>query len=617
MTTPGQRPVKLGHISVALNRRDDGTYDLRANEALPPAPRTLMDVFRHWATSTPNRDFLVDRGPEGNWRRLTYSEAFSQARAIGQALLNRNITAQNPLLILSGNSIEHGLVALGCQMAGVSYAPVSPAYALKSKDFAKLRHVMELLTPGLVVVAGASAFAAAIAATIPSDLELVTARGDAGRPSTDFADLLATAPGPEIDAAFDALNSDTIAKFLFTSGSTGLPKAVINTHGMLAANQVMIANALAFLQDEPPVLVDWLPWNHTAGSNHNFGLVLFNGGTLYIDEGAPAPGRFEHTVRNLTDVAPTVYFNVPKGYEMLVEAFDSNAALREKFFSRVKVLQYAGAGLSQHVWSELERLAVETLGEKVLIMTGYGSTETAPFAFTTTGPVPGAGFVGVPSPGLEAKLVPQDDKLELRVRGPSITPGYWRMPEITAKSFDDEGYYMIGDALRLADPDDPTKGFMFDGRITEDFKLSTGTWVNLAGLRSKLIAAMAPYVRDAVFTGLNRTHIGAMLILDPDAAGRFAPECAGNDLALANHKGLRAELQQRLNQLATQSTGSSNLIARALILDSAPSLDLGEVTDKGSINQRAVMKVRVAEAEMLYADPAPERVLIAKKDPSQ
>ncbi len=613
MTTPGQRPVRLGQISAQLNKRADGSFDLKANEPLPPFPRTLMDKIEEWSEKAPDRDFLVDRGPEGAWRHLTFAEAWAQARAIGQALLERQVSAERPVIVLSGNSIEHGLIALGCQMAGVPYSPISPAYALRSTDYAKLRHIFDLLTPSLVVAADATPFAKALDAVMPADMELIAARGDAGRPATPFDDLLKTVPGPEIDAAFAALNGDTIAKFLFTSGSTGLPKAVINTHGMMACNQVMIANALAFLQDEPPVLVDWLPWNHTAGSNHNFGLVLFNGGTMYIDEGAPAPGRFEQTVQNLKEVAPTVYFSVPKGYEMLVDALQRDDQLRQTFFSRLKVIQYAGAGLSQHVWNELERLAVETLGEKVLIMTGYGSTETAPFAFTTTGPVPGAGFVGVPSPGLEARLIPDGDKMELRVKGRSITPGYWRMPDVTANSFDEEGFYKIGDALRFADPTRPEEGFMFDGRISEDFKLSTGTWVNMGQVRTRLIGAMAPYVRDVVLTGLDRSHIGAMVFLDVHAASRLHPDATNDEHALANHPDLRAELQKRLNALASESTGSSNLVARLIVLDHAPSLDLGEITDKGSINQRAVMRARAEQVEMLYAEPIPETVLEARR----
>ncbi|MDP3896344.1 MAG: AMP-binding protein, partial [Mesorhizobium sp.] len=371
---------------------------------------------------------------------------------------------------------------------------------------------------------------------------------------------------------------------------------------------------MAFLQDEPPVLVDWLPWNHTAGGNHNFGIALYNGGTLYIDDGSPTPTGIAKTVRNLTDIAPTLYFNVPKGYEMLCEHLETNAALRERFFSRVKVLQYAGASLSKHVWDTLERLAVETTGEKIMIITGYGSTETSPFAFTTTWPVNRPGEVGLPAPDMEMKLVENSEKLELRLKGPNITPGYWRQPDKTAECFDEEGFYRIGDALKFVDAQDVSKGFVFDGRVSEDFKLSTGTWVNMAGVRVGLIAAMAPYVRDAVLTGLDRNHIGALLVLDVDATRKIDPELAGADEArLAHHPAVRASIRNRLDALAAKSTGSSNRVERVIVLDSPASIDAHEVTDKGSINQRAVMAARAHLVEDLYADPAPDHVIVAAR----
>jgi feruloyl-CoA synthase len=511
--------------------------------------------------------------------------------------------------------MEHALLALGAMTAGIPFAAVSPAYSLVSTDHSKLKHIFKLLTPGMVFAAEGAPFAKALDSVMTEEIALVIARNPVhGRAAAIFDEILSTEPGAAVEAANRAVTGDTVAKFLFTSGSTGMPKAVINTHRMLTCNQVMIAHALAFLRDEPPVMVDWLPWNHTAGGNHNFGITIHNGGTLYIDDGAPTPAGIAKTVRNLEEIAPSLYFNVPKGYEMLCEHLERNAGLRENFFSRVRLLQYAGAGLSQHVWDTLDRLARQTTGERIMMITGYGSTETAPFAFTTTWPVNRPGEVGLPAPGLEVKLVPDGEKLELRLRGPSITPGYWRQPDKTAECFDEEGFYRIGDALKFVDPDDVNKGFIFDGRVSEDFKLSTGTWVNFANVRGAIVRAFAPYVRDAVLTGLDRNHIGVLLFLDPEAARRIAPELAdASEAELAASQHLRAIFQERLDALAAQSTGSSNLIARAIVLDSPPSLDQNEVTDKGSINQRAVRAARSKLADDLYAEPPPAHVLVAKK----
>ena len=612
LSMPGMRPVNMGELSAEI-ARDGDVVRISAKAPLESYPRSLIDRLRHWAETAPDRVFLADRGLDGEWRRLTYSDALEKARSIGEALLARGVSAERPLVILSGNSIEHGLMALGAMMAGIAYAPVSPAYSLVSSDFAKLKHIFALLTPGLVFTTDGAPFEAALDAVATGDMELVVARNAVpGRAATSFDALLATRPTHLIDDAEAALTGDTVAKFLFTSGSTGMPKAVINTHRMMACNQVMIATALAFLKDKPPVMVDWLPWNHTAGGNHNFGIALHNGGTLYIDDGNPTPAGIEKTVRNLEEIAPTLYFNVPKGYEMLADHLARNETLRRTFFSKVDLLQYAGAGLAQHVWDALERLAVETVGAKIMIVTGYGSTETAPFASTTTWPVARPGEVGLPAPGLELKLVPNADKLELRLRGPNITPGYWRQPDKTAECFDEDGFYRIGDALKFVDPDDVDKGFLFDGRVSEDFKLSTGTWVNMAGVRGSVISACAPFVRDVVLTGLDRNHIGALLILDFDAARKADSSLANADEAtIANSHFMRDEIQKRLDALAAKSTGSSSLVARAIILETPPSIDRHEVTDKGSINQRAVMNARADQVDDLYVEPSPAHVLVA------
>jgi feruloyl-CoA synthase len=613
---PDMRPVRMGELSADLERRDGGVIYVHCRQALRPYPRTILERLRHWAHAAPDRAFLADRSAPSGWHRLTYAEAWEKARAIAEALLERPLSPERPIVILSGNSVSHGLLALGAMMARIPFAPVSPAYSLVSRDYAKLRHIFRLLTPGFVFVEDASQFGPALDAVMADGIELVVCHNaPAGFTATSFASLLATQPGERQQAAFSAIQPDDPAKFLFTSGSTGMPKAVINTHRMIACNQVMIASALAFLEDEPPVLVDWLPWNHTAGGNHNFGIALHNGGTLFVDDGTPTPGGIERTVRNLQEIAPTLYFNVPKGYEMLTERLAVNDRLRETFFSRLKLMQYAGAGLAPHVWSALESLARRATGKRIMMITGYGSTETAPFASTTTWPVERPGEVGLPAPGLAFKLVPQGGKLELRLKGPSVTPGYWRDPEKTAEAFDEEGFYRIGDALKFVDPEDVNKGFLFDGRVSEDFKLSTGTWVNVAAVRGALLRSLAPYVRDAVLTGLDRSFIGALLFIDVAAARRLAPDLASDatEAELSRHPALLRELQSRLDTLAQQSTGSSNLVARAVVLDAPPSIDRSEITDKGSINQGAVIAARAKDVEDLYRDPPPAHVLVARR----
>lgn len=609
----GLRPVRLGALAVAVREGEGGVRYLDAQGSLPAPPASMVAWLAHWAAAAPDRTFLADRVDGGPWRTLSFAEARARSRAIAAFLLGRGLSAERPVVVLSGNSVEHGLLALGAMTAGVPFAPVSPAYSLVSRDFAKLAHVMDLLTPGLVFVADAAGFEPALRATLrPGTLLAVARNPPAGMGAITLSEMEAAIPGPAVDAAEAALGPATVAKFLFTSGSTGLPKAVINTQGMMTANQEMIRAALAFLADAPPVLVDWLPWNHTAGGNHNFGIALANGGTLWIDDGAPTAQGIGRTVRNLAEVSPTLYFNVPKGYEMLVAHLEADPALRTRFFAGLKLLQYSGAGLAQHVWDALERLAVGATGERVMIITGYGATETAPFALTTTWPVRRPGEIGLPAPGLSVKLVPSGEKTEIRLRGPNITPGYWRAPDATAAAFDAEGYYRMGDAVRLADPADPSRGLLFDGRVSEDFKLSTGTWVNMAAVRGALVRAFAPFVRDAVLTGLDRDFIGALLILDPTAAEGIDPALAGADeAAIAAHPATRALFQSRLDALAATATGSSTLVRRALVLPGPLSLDRGEITDKGSTNQRVVIAARPDCVADLYAEPPPARVIAA------
>ena len=480
-----------------------------------------------------------------------------------------------------------------------------------SKDYGKLSYLMKLLTPGLVFVDDADKFADALQANVPASIEIAAAYGALpGRSVTMLADLMATPLHPRLDAVHQAIGPDTIAKFLLTSGSTGNPKAVINTQRMLCANQVMIRETMAFLKDEPPVIVDWLPWNHTFGGNHNIGLTLYNGGSMYLDAGKPMPGGIEETVRNLREISPTVYFNVPKGYESLLPYLRDDAALRAKFFGRLHAMFFSGAALSPFVWNSLDELSLQETGFRVPVLTGLGATESAPFFMSVNPRTSRSGHIGLPVSGNDAKLVPNNGKLEVRVRGPNVTPGYWRQPELTAKAFDEEGFYKFGDAIKPADPNDFDLGFDFDGRIAEDFKLASGTWVSVGPLRARFIAACAPLVRDVVIAGINRDEVSAIVVLDLDGCRLINPTTPLDDLAAtAADPLIREAFRERFTKFLATSTGSSTRITRAVLLDTPLSIDRGEVTDKGSINQRAVLDARAALIEQLYAASPPEHVI--------
>ncbi len=605
------RPVRLGAPDALVERDADGTIRMRTEAPLGAYHANLGEPLARWALEAPDRVFLAQRGPDDSWRELTYAQVFDTVKRIGAALLRRNLSPERPIVILSGNGIEHAVLGLAATYVGIPYAPVSPAYSLMSSDFGKLRMIVDLLTPGLVFAADGNAFARAIAATLPDDVEVVvTAKPPSDRKATLFADLIGAEDEAAVAAAHARVTPETIVKFLFTSGSTGTPKAVINTHRMLCSNQAMLAAGLQFIADEPPVVLDWLPWSHTFGGNHNFNMVLTQGGSLYIDDGNPTPPGVPKTARNLREIAPTIYFNVPKGYEALAAHFRADDTLRRNFFSRLKVLFYAGAGLNQATWDDITRLSVETTGERVIFLTSLGSTETAPAALACTWEFDRPGNIGLPCPGVELKLVPSDGKLEARLRGPLITPGYWRQDHHTQTAFDEEGYYKIGDALKFADPADPMQGLLFDGRIAEDFKLSTGTWVSVGPLRGHFIDHFAPFVRDVVFAAPDRDHIGALVFPDIEACRQLAGlgDAATPETILAGAN-VRATFAERLQTLAAQSKGSSTRVARLILMAEPPSMDNGEMTDKGSINQRSVLKNRADLVEQLYAEPVPEAVI--------
>lgn len=606
----------VGPLDVTENR--DGVLRVRSTTELAAYPERVIDRLFEHAAAAPERTFIARRGADGQWRRLTYERAARAARSIGEALLARGLDAERPVAILSGNSIEHALVALGCLCAGVPYAPISPAYSLVDKTFGKLRHIVSLITPGLVIADDGERFAAAIAEAVPEGIEIAVAESaPAGRECTTLAALLDTRPTAAIDRAREATNGDTIVKFLFTSGSTKMPKGVINTNRMWSSNLAMETAVWPFLAEAPPVFLDWLPWHHTFGGNQNFGLALFHGGTLYIDDGKPTADGIATTLANLRDISPTVYFNVPKGWEEIARALETDAALRERFYARLRMQFYAGAALEQPVWDRLHASAMAHCGERIVMNTGLGMTETAPSALMIAETEVSAGQIGVPLPGIELKLVPIGEgvsrKLEVRYRGPNVTPGYWRAPEQTRDAFDDEGFFRSGDAVRWLDPANPNRGFVFDGRVAEDFKLNTGTWVSVGPLRQRVIAAGSPYVADVVVTGHDRDEIGVLIVPNLTACRSLAQAPHAEAAKLFADARVIEAFQRMLDKLYAEGTGSANRVARAALLDPPPSLASGEITDKGSINQRAVLAQRAAAVDGLHRGDAAMRIWLPRR----
>lgn len=604
--------ARLGRLDPVAEVRPDGTTLIRAAQPLPPYRPRLTDHLHEWAERAPDRVFLAERDAGGAWRRVTYAEASRRVSRLAAGLVARDLSADRPVLVLSGNDIEHGLLALAAMEVGVPYCPVSPAYSLVSRDHGKLRHAFDLLTPGLVYVADGAAFAGALAAVAPAGVELIAGRNAAAAGAADLASLEASPDGAALRTARAGVGPDTIAKFLLTSGSTGNPKAVVNTQRMLSANQTMLTQCFPFLAEEPPVFVDWLPWNHTFGSNHNFGMTLVHGGSLHIDAGKPMPGAIGETLRNLREIAPTAYFNVPKGYEALLPHLEADADLRRTFFSRLAMLFYAGAGLSRAMWDAYQALAVATTGRRIPFVTGLGATETAPSALMNMRDVDGPGNMGHPMVGVTMKLVPVAGKLEVRIKADCVTPGYWRSPELTAAAFDEEGFYRLGDAVRYAVPGDPDGGFLFDGRIAEDFKLATGTWVSVGPLRTAFLAAFAPLARDVVVAGHDRDDIAALVFPDMEACRALAAPGLADAEVLADAR-VRAAFAERLARFSAAATGSSNRVRRLTLLATPPSIDTGEITDKGSINQRAVLAARAGLVEDLYAEDPPAHVVTAEE----
>jgi feruloyl-CoA synthase len=600
---PRYRKIRFGISAVDIKPDGKGNTLIRTIEPLTDYPKRFHDRLKYWAQTTPDRTFMAKRDASGQWRHMTYAQALEASRHVGQALLNRGLSVERPVLILSENDLEHAMLALGCYYAGIPYCPVSSAYSLLSKDYAKLHHAIKVLTPGLIFAANGEKFVNAVNAVAPDVEFVVTEAPPANKQVTMFSELVDTPITPQVDAAYEATGPDTIVKFLFTSGSTKMPKAVINTQRMVCSNLQMILQTFTFLGDEPPVLMDWLPWNHTFGGNHNVGIAMYNGGTMYIDDGKPTPQGMQTTLDNLREIAPTIYFNVPVGWDAIAQALEQDKVLRDKFYSRLKLQFYSGAALAQPVWDKLHATAEMACGERIVMSTGLGMTETAPSACFVAREEVKSGHIGIPTPGMEIKLVPNGDKIEIRYRGPNVTPGYWRAPEQTEEAFDEDGFFCSGDAVKWIDETNPNLGLMFDGRVAEDFKLYTGTWVSVGPLRAVIAKEAAPYLHDAVITGHDRQEVGMLILPNMERCRELAglPKGAsGKEIVEAPQ--VREFFQGVVNRLQAHATGSATRVARALILAEPPSFDKGEITDKGSINQRAVLTHRAAFVEALYGD---------------
>jgi feruloyl-CoA synthase len=606
------RPVHVMAPRAVFERRPNGITYIRSTETLGSHPDRLTDCLMSWAQQAPDRVFLAQRSADGSWEKITYSQTWRRVRRLSAGLLRLGLSATTPLIILSGNSIEHGLLALAAMHVGIPYAPIAPAYSLAVQEYRALEHVWQNLAPGMVFVREGSQFTAALKAVVCGDVHVVHHQSaPTAFRSICLEDLERSEPTPDVDQANEQTGPDSVVKILYTSGSTGLPKGVITTNRMLCSNQQMLRQVMPCLADQPPVICDWLPWNHTFGGSHNFGIVLYNGGTLYIDHGRPTPDSFDETIRNLCEIAPTAYFNVPKGYEMLVEALRTDSELRRNFFSRLNLLFFAAAGLNRKTWDEIQQIAFETCGEELLIVTGLGATESAPFALSTGVEGASPGWLGLPVPGVEAKLAPLGERTEVRLRGPSITPGYWRRPDLDANAFDEEGYYRMGDAVKPVDPADPQKGFLFDGRLNEEFKLSSGTWVRTGTLRMRLLAHFGGLLQDVVLAAPDRDYVAALLFPSLSRCRALVPLFPQNasTTELISKPEVRLAFQQGLSSFAVQNPGISTHVRRAVLLDSPPSLEAREITDKGTLNQVAVLKNRAAKVEQLYREPLQDEVL--------
>lgn len=614
MPKPPYRKANYVERRLEIEHRADGSILMRNPHPLHDVPENLVAPIRKWAAEAPDRTWLAMRAPAqggvlGAWNRLSYAEAARKADAIAEALLARGMNQRTPLMILSGNSIEHALMTYGAILAGVPVVPVSPSYSTMSSDFDKLKYVVGLIEPKMIFMQGAAPFARALAALKLEGVELVTADASLGTP---YADLVAMRPTDAVEQSYAALHPGMVAKYLFTSGSTGMPKAVIMTSGMMCVNSVMPKSVTQTAEgDEPPVLLNWLPWNHCFGGNAILNNLTVAGGTLYIDGGRPVAGAFAETVQNLREIAPTAYSSVPSAYTMLVEELEKDDALAANFFSRLKTLAYGGAAMSQDLYDRIQDVAIRVAGERIVFGSGYGATETAPTIMNVHWETERMGLLGLPLPGIEIKLAPVGQKMEVRVRGDCITPGYYKNPEKTREAYDEEGFYRLGDGARFVDPENPIEGLVFDGRVAEDFKLSTGTWVSAGKLRVDALASVNGVLQDALVAGLDRSYIGLLGFPNLPACRVIAGDQSLGAEDIVRHPAVLERLAEGLRAHNKTNPGSSTRIERALLMVEPPSVDAGELTDKGYINQAVALGRRAALVEKLYADPPGNDVVVA------
>jgi feruloyl-CoA synthase len=611
------RPLRLGGTKATVEQRPDGSVVYELDEALDSYPVRLTERLVHWATVAPERPLLARRTADGaGWEHLTYRQALDGARALGEALLIRGLSPGRPLMILSDRSFEHALLALAALHVGVPYVPVTSAYSLLSDDFSKLKHLAAVCTPGLVFADDGALYGRALREVFGEVECLVSGGQPEGRTASLFSDWLDTPVTSAVDEAFANVGPDTIGKIMFTSGTTGAPKGVIYSQRMLCSNRQQVAQTFAFLQDAPPVLVDWLPWHHTFGGTHNFGMVLYGGGTYYMDPGKPTPEQIGPTVEALREIALVIYLNTPQGLAALIPHLRADHALRRNFFSKLALIYYGGASLPEYVWAAFDELAVKTIGKRVLIMSGLGGTEAGPTPMSAAWDPRREAIAGLPVPGVKVKVVPVGSKLEIRYAGDCVTPGYWKDPARTAASFDEEGYFCSGDAGAFIDPQHLELGLRFDGRLAENFKLSSGTWVNVAELRLAALNAFSPYARDVVIAGHDRDFLTALVFPDLEACRALCDDTIGPatdaDQIVAG-AGVREHFQRGLDMLATRSGGSSSRIERITLESAQPTLDNGELSAKGAISQTNVLARRRAVVAELYEAVPTARTLVARR----
>jgi feruloyl-CoA synthase len=588
-----------------VENKADGTTRLRSTEALKPGGRSVTDWLVVWAGRASDRVFLQEREsvlPGAPWRKLTYADTLARVEKLAAGLLSLGLGPDRPLAILSDNSIEHALLMLAAMHVGVPVAPVSQAYSLQSRDHLKLRAILRTLGPGAIFASDSKLFGQALGAARNEIDDVIVIAGNSGDGAIDLNHVAKSGNSTDVKKANAEIHPETIAKILFTSGSTSEPKGVINLQRMLLAGQQAKVQVWPFLEQQSPVFLDWLPWSHTFGGNHNFNMALRNGGTLIIDNGKPLPALFQRTIDNIKETRSNIYFNVPRGYDMLIAELKKDRSLRQHFFQDLQVIFYAAAALPQNLWDDLIMLSRDTIGEPVAMVSAWGSTETAPLATDCHFQAERSGVIGVPVPGVDLKLTPNGDKQEIRVKGPNVTPGYWKRPDLTAKAFDDEGYYLIGDAVRWLDKTMPEKGLLFDGRVVEDFKLTSGTFVNVTGVRLRGLECLAPLAQDIVVAGQDRKEIGFLVFTNMTVARALAglPDDATVD-TVVSHPNVISHVRAGLSRMKAGAAGSSSYATRALLMTDPPDIDAGEITDKGYINQRISLRRRARLVERLYS----------------